>query len=400
MEKAINTNRRIQTGLSVIIPAYNAAAYVRQTIDSALNQTRPGIEIIVVDDGSTDATPDILASFGDRIRTIRQPNQGPAAARNRGITSASGTWLAFLDADDLWLPDYARIMMERAKQTSEDVAAIACGWQHIDVNGIPEGQAVALNFKSVSFKQLLLGNRFPPVAVVARRSAVMLSGGFDESIYGVEDWDLWLQMTLRGYKIISVREVLAAYRQVPGSVSRNVIRLRDNSFKVLGKVFESSLLPPHLASLRELAYGLVKVWAGVNLFGVDLRQDGLTELTDALISYPALLNDSRAYYAILCAEQPLAWRGTGHELDLLAAEKRLKQIIAQAFQNQPALATTYRSRSQQLSHQTLARLANMQGNPQLAVTHAWRSLTHCPSISGFQDLFRFAAKSLVTRNRI
>ena len=89
--------------LSIIIPAYNAAKYIRSTIDCALAQSLSENEVIVVDDGSTDDTIDILESYGDEIRVIRQENRGVSAARNRGIGEARGQWLAFLDADDLWL---------------------------------------------------------------------------------------------------------------------------------------------------------------------------------------------------------------------------------------------------------------------------------------------------------
>lgn len=396
MEQAMTANQQIPIDLSVIVPAYNAAAYIKQAIDGALSQAGLGIEIIVVDDGSTDATPEILARYGDRIRTIRQPNQGPAAARKRGIASALGAWLAFLDADDLWLPDFVRVMIACAKQAPENVAVIACGWQHVDINGAPIGLAVSLDFKRLSFERLLLGNRFPPVAVVARRSAVMLSGGFDESIYGVEDWDMWLRMALRGYEITSVPEVLAAYRQVPGSVSRNVMRLRDNSFRVLDKVFEQPSLPPGLASLRERAYGLVKIWAGANFFGIEAGREGLAEFIEALAVYPALFDDIDTYYAILCAEQPLAWKASGVKLDLSAAEARLKHVVEQVFHQRPELSAIHKVRCQQLSCQVLAKLATLQGSRTQALRYAWRGLVRRPSRAGFRS-FLLTAKSFLVR---
>src|SRR5438874_1191114 len=91
--------------VSVIIPAYNCAAYIGPAIASALSQRDVAVEVIVVDDGSTDETWHVLERFGDAIRTLRQANAGPAAARNRGARSAAGAWLAFLDADDEWLPE-------------------------------------------------------------------------------------------------------------------------------------------------------------------------------------------------------------------------------------------------------------------------------------------------------
>src|SRR5688500_9583140 len=90
--------------VSVVIPAYNYGHFVTEAVASALNQTHPHVEVIVVDDGSTDGTADILKPFGSRIRYIYQPNRGLSAARNTGIRAARGEWVAFLDADDLWHP--------------------------------------------------------------------------------------------------------------------------------------------------------------------------------------------------------------------------------------------------------------------------------------------------------
>ena len=91
--------------ISVVIPAYNSAAQLARALDSVLAQTRPAEEILVVDDGSTDATAEVARSYGDAVRLIAQANAGAAAARNAGIRAARGTWIAFLDADDEWLPD-------------------------------------------------------------------------------------------------------------------------------------------------------------------------------------------------------------------------------------------------------------------------------------------------------
>jgi glycosyltransferase involved in cell wall biosynthesis len=110
--------------ISVVIPCYNATKFLRSTLDSVLAQTLPALEVIVVDDGSTDDSAAIAESYGPPIRVIRQPNQGESVARNRGIAEAKGDWLAFLDADDWWLPEK---LAEQAKLMSLPVAAICSG---------------------------------------------------------------------------------------------------------------------------------------------------------------------------------------------------------------------------------------------------------------------------------
>lgn len=97
--------------ISVVIPAYNAEKYIARAVESVLKQTRPADEIIVVDDGSTDKTADMVRAFGDRVRLIQQPNAGVSAARNAGIRAARGNWIAFLDADDEWLPEKLELQL-------------------------------------------------------------------------------------------------------------------------------------------------------------------------------------------------------------------------------------------------------------------------------------------------
>jgi hypothetical protein len=110
--------------ISVVIPCYNGTKFLRETLDSVLAQTLPALEVIVVDDGSTDGSAGIADSYGPPVRVIRQPNQGESVARNRGIEEAKGEWVAFLDADDLWLPDK---LAEQAKLMAPHVAAICSG---------------------------------------------------------------------------------------------------------------------------------------------------------------------------------------------------------------------------------------------------------------------------------
>src|SRR6185295_2750617 len=102
--------RRMQTGISVVVPTYNRARLVVRAVESVLAQTRPPDELIVVDDGSTDDTPAALARFGDRVRLVSQRNAGAAAARNNGLALASRPWAAFLDSDDVWVPDHLHLL--------------------------------------------------------------------------------------------------------------------------------------------------------------------------------------------------------------------------------------------------------------------------------------------------
>jgi glycosyltransferase involved in cell wall biosynthesis len=204
--------------VSIIIPAYNAAAFIRETIDSALAQTHPDVEVIVVDDSSTDDTPAVLASYGDRIRTHRQPNGGVSVARNTGARLATGDWVAFLDADDIWKP----------RKVEAQLKAGAAPWSYTnrynfgERGDFPEFQSDNIvMLEGDVFEQLLLRGNFITVSSVMMRKALFEQmGGFYAQKGGCEDWDLWLR-TSEHHPVSYVPEPLVGYRFTPGSMSRN-----------------------------------------------------------------------------------------------------------------------------------------------------------------------------------
>ena len=169
--------------VSVIIPAYNAAAYVTRAIESALAQTYPPLEILVIDDGSSDRTAEIVERLPAPVRLIRKANGGPATARNLGALQARGNWLALLDADDLWFPDKLRTQL--AYGTDPDVAIIHCLPDHRNVAVPPQ----------LTFEHLWDRNWIINSSVLLRRAAFNALGGFNEAreLISVEDYNLWIR---------------------------------------------------------------------------------------------------------------------------------------------------------------------------------------------------------------
>jgi glycosyltransferase involved in cell wall biosynthesis len=212
--------------VSVVIPTYNGAAEVRRAIDSALAQEGCEVEVIPVNDGSTDDTAYVLNSYGSRIRAVHQKNSGPAATRNAGIAAATGDWVAFLDHDDYWQPRKLAAQIAAASRTGADV--IYTNAQNFgDVNRVaklrsnpdemPEGDL---------FEHLLLDNFIVVSSTMVRRELLEKVGGFNAPP-GVEDWDLWLRLATNGAKFAPVREALTMYQWRPGSLSKNFERMRD-----------------------------------------------------------------------------------------------------------------------------------------------------------------------------
>ena len=182
--------------VSVIIPTYNRAGMLKEAIDSVLAQDYSDFELIVVDDGSTDETPQILNCYGGKIKRICQRNQGVSAARNRGIAAASGGVMAFLDSDDLWLPGKLTIQTEFLRSTPD---ALICQTEEIWIRN-----SVRVNprkrhrkYSGMIFERSLALCLVSPSAVMVRRGLFEKFGLFDESLPACEDYDMWLRVSCR-----------------------------------------------------------------------------------------------------------------------------------------------------------------------------------------------------------
>ena len=181
--------------VSVIVPVYNRAHFLKECIDSIWAQTFKEFEFIVVDDGSEDESPDLLSGYKDRIIVIRQENRGVSAARNAGINRARGTYLAFCDADDLWLPQKLAVQMELFRN---DPGAVVC---YTDEIWIRNGKRINpcnhhRKFSGDIFIRSLELCLVSPSSVMMHRSFFERTGTFDEELPACEDYDLWLRASL------------------------------------------------------------------------------------------------------------------------------------------------------------------------------------------------------------
>lgn len=248
--------------VSVIIPTYNCERFLGKAIRSALNQTYQDFEVIVVDDGSSDGTADVLRSFDGRIRHERQQRQGPSAARNRGISMSRGEYLAFLDADDCWDECFLEKQL-RALDAHPDGCLSFCWGLKVDPRGSPYGSYLRPptrgRKRSEVLTDLLQCRWFPfPSSVLARRRCVIAAGLFDLSLNSWEDWDLWIRMGGK-WDFVEVPECLFYYmRHCTSSAARSLGRGVEAGTSVLDRVFSSRDLPFQPDdSLKNRAYARV-----------------------------------------------------------------------------------------------------------------------------------------------
>lgn len=223
-------------GVSVVIPAYNYAHFLPDAINSALAQTYPKVEIIVIDDGSTDATPEVAAKYGDRIRYIRKTNAGLPAARNTGIANASYPFIGFLDADDQWKPEFLTKALTEFARLPAEYGLVAAQAIYVDQEGVPfELKAMTWGVHGhMTHRDILIKTRFSPSAVVARKTALEAAGLFDESLRSSEDRDMWIRVGAK-FPIFLQQDRLALIRRHRTSMSRNAGRMKANISRVLEK---------------------------------------------------------------------------------------------------------------------------------------------------------------------
>lgn len=226
--------------VSVVIPTYNYGKFLPRALDSVLAQSLAPAEIIVVDDGSTDDTRNILACYSEPVRVVHQTNRGLPAARNVGIGLARSELVALLDSDDAWHPNKLQQQVALWCRHPE-CGAIGCGVQVVDAEGQP--------IRTVLFEDAA-GDASDRVRRIALRhswvggsgsGALIPSevfrqvGGFDESLGAAEDWDMWLRIAVK-YPVKNVREALSQIWDHRSGTFRNVTKLRTNQMAVLGKI--------------------------------------------------------------------------------------------------------------------------------------------------------------------
>jgi glycosyltransferase involved in cell wall biosynthesis len=215
--------------VSAVIPAYNAASWISEAIQSALDQTCPPLEVIVVDDGSTDDTWAVASRFPAPVRVLRKPNGGPASARNFGLASAAGEWIALLDADDRWAPAKLEKQLTLAVP---GVALVSTGLEN-------EDDAPALSDRPdmpilIGFEPLWQANCIANSSVLIRRDIVIALGGFDEDpqLKSVEDYHLWLRLAFSGARIVKCNEPLTFYRRGEGLSSNTTKFLAASLYNI------------------------------------------------------------------------------------------------------------------------------------------------------------------------
>ena len=258
----------MQSDVAFVIPARNAAATLPMTVESVIAQTNGSWEAIIVNGDSTDDMPAQIAGWlahDLRIRSVKQKPSGLAAARNLGASLTRATHLVFLDADDLIAPDYLAVMLEVAER-SKDAALVHCACAYLT----PDGRIGPTVFPTNSdyFRHLVEYNPFFVHSCMLKRTVFAAVGGFDESLPGAEDWDLWQRMARAELPFASTDRSLTLYRMRPESMVRNTALVLPSVTSVIRR---GHTVDPRVATARsQFAEGWRDGYVDIRLLKITL----------------------------------------------------------------------------------------------------------------------------------
>ena len=242
--------------VSGVIVTYNKADTIIAAIDSVLRQTFHDMEVLVVDDGSTDDTATLVRAYGDRVRYVPKRNGGTGSARNLGIAQARGKFIAFLDGDDLWLPDKLAVQMEAFRREPQ-ILAVQCSAHCVD-NTLRVFESRRCDRRHDTLIDFLMFRNLPAFssAVVVRRDVFDRIGGFGTDLVILSDWDMACRLAQAG-TFRSVPEFLVLYRHYPNNQSRSVDIHIESGIRSLTRFFSNPSLDPAIRSQEG------RVWARI-----------------------------------------------------------------------------------------------------------------------------------------
>jgi glycosyltransferase involved in cell wall biosynthesis len=271
--------------VTAVIPTYNYGRFVTQAVDSTLAQTYGNVEILVVDDGSTDDTREQLAPYADRIRYLYQENQSVAAARNTGIRAAKGNLIAFLDADDLWHPHKLELQI-RYLADHPAVHLVA-------VDRLPEGVShwppltnlAHPRARPITAEELVLRPYFAPSGVLVRKECFDTVGFFDTSLRNAEDYDMWIRIACR-FAVVKLEVPLWWYRVHGNNKSHVPARQEAAALTILKKTFAKPSPLSRRFLLKQKAYSYAAYAAAQNYSSRGMEIPALARILRSFLRWP------------------------------------------------------------------------------------------------------------------
>lgn len=387
--------------VSVIIPAFNACDFIVETINSVINQTWNNTEIIVVNDGSTDCTLEIVQSLSYPVAIIDQENRGLGAARNAGIARAKGAFLAFLDADDLWHPKFIETQVDGLTQKPE-VGVLYSWWSYIDGKGCTLPEIGLYQGKGNILPDLVLSNRFPVMTALVRREWIDRIQGFNEDRLISEDWDFWLRLANATCLFDYSPCTYSMYRFHGSNMTLKVANAHKRYEKVLENFFTYTNHAQSIMSLKKQAYSQVYLVSTLGYLHLRANEEANKMFLAGVKIWPELLLQRDTYYKLICAFQPPGYRNTRYYKDLRLSETVVENLFEYIKNNSENKSETEQLLNQAEIVKSLVfaehyYLDRQENSARVSLRRAW---VKNPFLISNWNFLKLLAKAILGRQRI
>lgn len=302
--------------VSVIIPTYNRAGYLREALDSIFAQTLPPWEVIVIDDGSTDDTLQVVNNAPGPVRFYQQAHQGVAAARNLGLQNAAGDLIAWLDSDDLWEPEFLAAVVQLLAQDAR-LDGVYTGLTMIDADGAELRKAGRVESPDGLYQALVRDCFLATPSIVVKKTCYDQAGGFDPQFRVSEDYDMWLRLASR-CRIMGISRPLVRIRVHATNTMADVDALAQARLALTKKHFGDLHDDNTMSDASQAAYGYAFLSMALKYVEGRKAAEGWACLEKAVALHPATLKQLDTFYELALGDQPRGYRGEASLVDVNA----------------------------------------------------------------------------------
>lgn len=365
--------------VSVIIPTYNRAGYLREALNSVCSQSLAPWEIIVVDDGSTDDTLQVVQGASMPVRYFKQVHQGVATARNMGLENASGDLIAWLDSDDLWEADFLATVVPLLAQ-NRALSGVYTGITMVDADGARLGTSLRTEPPERLYAQLIRGNFLATPSVVVRKACYDQVGGFDPELRISEDYDMWLRLTAQ-FQFVGIPRPLVAIRVHATNTMSDIDTFCQARLVLLKNHFGVLQSNAGIASENSrIAYGYTYRTIAIKYIEHGQPELGWPYLMKAAVQYPPILAQLETFYELALGNQPRGYRGDVAQLDIAANGTEMLSRLETLFASANAEVQTLRRIAFGNAYLALAMLSDQAGQWGAARRYMWRGISTYPSL--------------------